>query len=83
MGLILVMIMRHAPQTRSLAQLVLLMGLFGFGAALGVHLAIGYTDFLHLLPAYAGLLMFVAGEALFSLDLIRGRSFNATGLASR
>jgi hypothetical protein len=82
-GLILVMIMRHAPQTRSLAQLLLLMGLFGFGAALGVHFAIGYTDFLHLLPAYAGLLMFVTGEALFLRGLIRGRSFSATGLASR
>jgi hypothetical protein len=32
--------------------------------AIGVHPAIGYTDFIHLLPAYAGALMFVAGIAL-------------------
>jgi len=40
------------------------MGFFGFGAALGVHLAIGYLDFLHLAPAYAGLLLFLTAFAL-------------------
>jgi hypothetical protein len=29
----------------------------GFGAALGVHLAVGYTDVLHLLPVYLGIPM--------------------------
>lgn len=63
-GLILVMIVRHAPLSRSFVEVVALMGLCGFGAALGVHFAIGYTDGLHLLPAYAGFFLFVAGTIL-------------------
>jgi len=51
---------RHAPATRSLAEIVAVMGLAGFGATLGVHFAIGYTDPLHLAPAYAGCALFVA-----------------------
>jgi dihydroorotate dehydrogenase len=33
-------------------------------AAIAVHLAVGYTDLHHLLPAYGGLLAFLLGEAL-------------------
>src|SRR5437867_3674639 len=51
---------RHAPATRSLAEIVAVMGLAGFGATLGVHFAIGYTDPLHLAPAYAGCVLFAA-----------------------
>jgi len=72
-GVILVMLMRHAQITRSLVELVALMGLCGFGAALGVHFAIGYTDFLHLSPAYVGLATFVAGTALLSRGLVRNK----------
>ncbi len=36
------------------------MGLAGFGAALGVHLAIGYTDTVHLAPANLGCLVFAS-----------------------
>ena len=61
--------MRHAPVTRSLVQVIVLMGVCGFGAALSVHFAVGYTDFLHLSPAYAGFLMFLAGAALLGLGL--------------
>jgi hypothetical protein len=32
-------------------------------AALGVHVVIGYLDFAHLAPAYAGLLLFLVGFA--------------------
>jgi hypothetical protein len=49
---------------RALWQALLLAGGVGFLCAIGVHPAIGYTDFIHLLPAYAGALMFVAGIAL-------------------
>jgi hypothetical protein len=59
-GIILLFIARHAPLTKSLAQIVAVMGIAGFGAALGVHPAIGYTDFVHLAPAYLGFIMFVA-----------------------
>ena len=59
-GIILLLIARQAALTRSLVQIVALMGLAGFGAALGVHPAIGYTDTVHLAPAYLGCLLFVA-----------------------
>ena len=59
-GIILLFISRQAPLTRGLLQIVALMGLAGFGAALGVHPAIGYTDTVHLAPAYLGCAVFVA-----------------------
>jgi len=59
-GLILLLLSRHAPLSKSLVQVVGLMGFAGFGAALGVHAAIGYTDIVHLAPAYLGFLLFVA-----------------------
>ncbi|TAN34888.1 hypothetical protein EPN29_00795 [bacterium] len=43
----------------------------GFGAALGVHLALAYTDFWHVAPIYAGILVSV-------LSLTLGRSFLLT-----
>jgi hypothetical protein len=63
-GLLILIITRHARLTRSFLEVMALMGIFGFGAALGVHGAIGYLDFTHLAPAYAGLLLFLAGFAL-------------------
>jgi hypothetical protein len=60
-GVILLFLARHAPITRSLVQIVMLMGLAGFGTAIGVHPAIGYTDSMQcLLAAYFGALVFVA-----------------------
>jgi hypothetical protein len=59
-GIILLFLARHAPLTRSFVQIVALMGLAGFDAAIGVHPAIGYTDFTHLAPAYVGALVFAA-----------------------
>jgi len=59
-GIILLFLARHAPLTRSFVQILALMGLAGFGAAIGVHPAIGYTDFTHLAPAYVGALVFAA-----------------------
>jgi hypothetical protein len=63
-GLLILIITRHAPLTRSFIEVMGLMGVFGFGAALGVHGAIGYVDFVHLAPAYGGVLLFLAGLAL-------------------
>ena len=68
-GLILILIMRHSTLTRNVVELMALMGLCGFGAALGVHFAVGYTDFMHLLPAYAGFLMFAVGTGLMCVGL--------------
>jgi hypothetical protein len=63
-GLLILIITRHAMLTRSFLEVMALMGLFGFGAALGVHRAIGYLDSVHLAPAYAGLLLFLVGLVL-------------------
>ena len=41
-----------------------LAGSFGFGAAIGVHLAVGYVDLVHLGPAFVGLGVLAAGLAL-------------------
>ena len=63
-GLLLIFMTRHASLSRSFVQVVALMGFFGFGAAIGVHAAIGYLDFTHLAPAYFGLLLFLTGLGL-------------------
>ena len=77
-GLILVMIVWHGPLSRSLVEVVALMGLCGFGAALGVHFAIGYTDFTHLSPAYAGFVIFATGTAMLARSLVAQRPLAAS-----
>ncbi|MBO2008812.1 hypothetical protein [Hymenobacter negativus] len=47
--------------SRSLWQVLALTGTVGFATAIGVHPLIGYTDFSHLAPAFAGLGLYVAG----------------------
>jgi len=71
-GIILLFLARHAPLTRSFVQITALMGLAGFGAAVGVHPAIGYTDFTHLAPAYIGTVVF--GATLWRLAYERKAS---------
>ena len=41
-----------------------MMGLAGFGCAIGVHFAVGYVDFMHLLPAFLGFFIFLIAELL-------------------
>lgn len=72
-GIILLFLARHAPLSRSLVQMVALMGLAGFGCAVGVHPAIGYTDFLHLAPAYFGALLFGATVLRLAREVARLR----------
>lgn len=79
-GLILTMIVRHARLSRSLVEVIALMGACGFGAALGVHFAIGYTDFVHLSPAYAGFVIFAIGTALLGRSVLARRSLAASNL---
>jgi len=50
--------------SRSLWQVLCLAGSVGFGCAIGIHLLIGYTDFIHLLPAYVGAVLFGVGLLL-------------------
>lgn len=50
--------------SKSLWQALLLAGVVGFACAIGVHPLIRYNDFTHLLPAYAGAVLFIGGIAL-------------------
>lgn len=43
---------------------LLLAGIPGFAAGIGIHFAVGYVDFVHLLPAYIAVLLFLAGLVL-------------------
>lgn len=47
--------------SKALWQVLALAGLVGFGPAIGVHFAIGYTDVFHLSPAVAGAALYAAG----------------------
>jgi hypothetical protein len=64
LGAFLLIVIRHAEITRSLVEIIALMGAIGFGCAIGVHFAVGYTDFLHLLPGFMGLGIFAVSAGL-------------------
>jgi dihydroorotate dehydrogenase len=49
------------PGARSLWWIFLVAGSIGFATAIGIHPIVGYTSFLHLLPAYVGATAFLAG----------------------
>ena len=40
---------------------MLIAGVSAYAAAIGVHFAVGYTDYMHLLPANSGLALFLLG----------------------
>ncbi len=56
--------------SRALWQALAVAGTAGFGCAVGVHFAVGYTDAIHLLPAAAGASLFLAGLALSRRSMI-------------
>ena len=64
MGSLLLFVARCAELNRSLVEIVAVMGSVGFGCAIGVHFAVGYLDFFHLLPAFAGFIIFVLADVL-------------------
>jgi hypothetical protein len=52
----------YARPSRAFSQALFLAGATGFGCAIGVHYVEGYTDAMHLAPAWVGaLLFFVSG----------------------
>jgi hypothetical protein len=63
-GCLLLFMARCAELNRSLVEIVAVMGGAGFAGAIGVHFAVGYLDFFHLLPAFAGFFIFIAANAL-------------------
>jgi hypothetical protein len=66
-GCLLLFMARCAELNRSLPEIVAVMGTAGFGGAIGVHFAIGYLDFFHLLPAFMGFLLFIIADVLLWL----------------
>ncbi len=58
--------------SRSLWQVLCLVGLAGFGTAIGVHPAIGYDDPVHLAPAALGAALYLAGLVLTFRPMTRG-----------
>jgi hypothetical protein len=54
-----------ARPSRSAWQALAVAGLAGFGAAIGVHVAVGYTDVTHLGPAIIGASVLATGLALW------------------
>jgi hypothetical protein len=64
-GLLVLAIVWKARPSRHLWQALVIAGVAGFGCAISVHYPIGYLDFWHLAPAWAGGAIFIAG-ACFS-----------------
>lgn len=60
-GVLLLGVAWRATIDRACGQALAVAGAFGFGTAILVHPAIGYTDPLHLSPAVAGALLFAVG----------------------
>lgn len=60
-----------AAASRGLWQVLLLAGSAGFGAAIGIHLLVGYLDISHVGPAIAGAAVFAVGIALFPRRMAR------------
>jgi hypothetical protein len=63
-GIAMFLSVLHAVPSRSLWQVLLVSGVAGFGTAVGVHPAIGYTTLSHLGPAVFGAGVFAVGLAL-------------------
>jgi hypothetical protein len=58
--------------SKSLWQALALVGLAGFGCAIGIHFIVGYTDIIHLLPAYLGAGVYGVGLALSYRSMMIG-----------
>ena len=57
-GLVLVLCAWYARPARGFHQALFLAGTAGFGSAIGIHFVEGYTNPVHLAPAFAGALLF-------------------------
>jgi hypothetical protein len=70
-GSFLLFTAKSAQLSRSLVEMIAVMGLSGFGCAIGIHFVVGYTDLLHLLPAFFGFAVFIAADVLLWLGYRR------------
>jgi hypothetical protein len=71
-GIALVGTIWCAEPSRSLWQLLALVGIVGFSCAIVVHFVIGYTDPLHLAPAVSGAALYAAGLVLSYRSMVAG-----------
>ena len=62
-GVLVLMSGWYATPRRACHQAVLSAGLVGFGCAIGVHFVEGYVNPVHLAPAFAGGMLFLASIA--------------------
>lgn len=67
-GLILFFTVRRADEKRSMWEVIFLSVNVGFATALGIHFYIGYTNFIHILPAILGWLIALTGLGLTYSD---------------
>jgi hypothetical protein len=61
-GLVVVLCAWYARPSRAFHQALFVAGTAGFGCAIGVHFFEGYTNPVHLAPAFAGAFLFVASS---------------------
>ena len=60
--------------SRSLWWILCLVGLAGFGSAIGIHPIIGYDDPVHLAPAVFGAVLYLAGLVLTYRHMVRSHT---------
>ncbi len=60
--------------SRGLWWTLALVGAAGFGAAIGVHPAVGYNDVVHLAPAVLGALLYLTGLVFTCRPMMEGHS---------
>jgi hypothetical protein len=66
-GVAMFLAVRYGRASRNLWQALALAGVFGFSCAILIHPIIGYTNFMHLLPAMMGCAVFAIGLASAAL----------------
>jgi len=72
-GLIVLAVVWFGRPSRALWQALVLAGVAGFGAAIGVHGLIGYIDLTHVGPAMLAAWLFVIGMVLVRPSMIAAR----------
>lgn len=89
-GLLVLAIVWKAAPSRHAWEALTLAGIVGFGCAIGVHYPIGYTDPVHLAPAWLGAVVFAAGAWLLwradwgeSVTALESRAREGTGPAGK
>lgn len=60
-----------ARPCRNLWQILVFVGVVGFATAIGIHFVIGYTDFVHLAPAFIGAATYGVGLSLSYRTMLR------------